>query len=96
MEKGMTLSVVMNEELKEVLLEELKNQTEQIIEEYRNNLDFQYVKKKELAKSLSVSEQTINKWMNTGLPYIQLDSVILFNLIEVKTWLTTFRRGEEL
>lgn len=92
----MTLSVVMNEELKEVLLEELKNQTEQIIEEYRNNLDFQYVKKKELAKSLSVSEQTINKWMNTGLPYIQLDSVILFNLIEVKTWLTTFRRGEEL
>lgn len=96
MEKGMTLSVVMNEEIREVLLEELKNQTKQVIEECRNNLEFQYVKKKELSKLLSVSEQTISKWMNIGLPYIQLDSVILFNLFEVKKWLTTFRKGEEL
>lgn len=96
MEKGMTVSIVMNEEIKEVLLEESKNQIKQMMEDYSSTLDFQYVKKKELAKLLSVSEQTINKWMNIGLPHIQLDSVILFNLVEVNKWLTIFKKGEEL
>lgn len=92
----MTVSVVINEEIKEVLLEESKNQIKQMMEDYRSTLDFQYVKKKKLAKLLGVSEQTISKWMQVGMPYLQIERVILYDLTKVKKWVETFKKGEEL
>ncbi|WP_454460471.1 hypothetical protein [Vagococcus sp. JNUCC 83] len=93
--EGMMLKVEMNEEMKAELLDEFKVCMNEIFQKLVNVDDFRCVRKKEIAKLLGVSTQTIEKWMELGLPYIQIDNVIIYNVTNVSEWLNKFNRKED-
>lgn len=43
--------------------------------------------KTELAKALSISRSTIQRYMRQGLPHVDFENGTGFNLIEVQEWL---------
>ena len=42
---------------------------------------------------LSVSERTIDKWRNQGLPFIKIDNVVRYDLEDVKNWIDNKKEG---
>jgi excisionase family DNA binding protein len=49
--------------------------------------------KKELSEHFKVSESTINRLLNQGMPYTRIGNQVRFDLDEVKEWLEITKEG---
>lgn len=95
MELKLEVPEKVGEELLNHLTENLDKQLEEVLKIYKQLNDFRCLKKKELAELVGVSIQTIEKWMKLGLPYFQIDNVIIYNVVEIMAWLKNFKKGED-
>lgn len=47
----------------------------------------QYLRTRELARRLSLSDRTITNWSRKGLPCVRVGKVILYDWAAVESWL---------
>lgn len=92
---GFKVKVEMDTEIQEVLLDEIRLYIEERLKKDSQQVDYRFLKKKELSKLFNVSTQTIEKWMGMGLEYRQIGNVIIFNVKEVMEWLENYKMGGE-
>ena len=54
----------------------------------------QYVTKREIMSIFSVSSRTVSQWMaKHGLPYINLKSVVRYDIFAVRAWFDGHQKG---
>ena len=59
------------------------------IESQLNNINFEsiYLNKRQTCKYLGISNNTLDSWIQKGLPVIRVGKIIRFNKIEINRWL---------
>lgn len=53
--------------------------------------DKEYFSRKLAQEYLSVSEDTLNRWMTMGLPYFEVEGVVRFSKMDMDAWLANFQ-----
>jgi DNA-binding helix-turn-helix protein len=59
------------------------------IENQLNNINFEslYLNKRQTCKFLGISNNTLDSWIQKGLPVIRVGKTVRFNKIEINRWL---------
>ncbi|HEM5166006.1 TPA: helix-turn-helix domain-containing protein [Streptococcus suis] len=58
------------------------------------NLDSPYLNKKQTCEYLGISNNTLDNWIQKGLPTIRIDKTVRFNKNEINCWLSNIKERE--
>lgn len=80
--------ILPNEQIQQIQLL-LSNLIKREIEEQlsRNGIESPYLNKQQACNYLSISNNTLDSWIQQGLPYIKIGKSIRFNKQAIDTWL---------
>lgn len=87
------LMIVLNEEQQGQIVKELTQKLYELnLEAVKEVSKFQYVSKGELAELLSVSENSIMRMREQGLPYFSFGKIVRYNLLDVQEWIRNYNK----
>ena|GEM_PF-4805792 len=87
------LVVVLNEEQQKTIVKELSQELHELnLESIKEASKFQYVTKKQLAELLNVSENSIMRLREQGLPYFSFGKIVRYNLNDVQEWMRNYNK----
>ena len=71
-----------------------------VVEEVRNartavHLESRYLSKKEACEYLGIANNTLDKWIDVGLPMIHLWGVVRFQREEIDKWLRDYSKAQQ-
>lgn len=52
-----------------------------------SNIDSPFLNKKQACDYLNISNNTLDKWIEKGLPFLKINKTIRFNKYEINQWL---------
>ncbi|MBF0778407.1 helix-turn-helix domain-containing protein [Streptococcus cuniculi] len=80
--------ILPNEQIQQIQLL-LSNLIKREIEEQlsRNGIESPYLNKQQACNYLGISNNTLDSWIQQGLPYIKIGKSIRFNKQAIDTWL---------
>ncbi|HEK9074758.1 TPA: helix-turn-helix domain-containing protein [Streptococcus suis] len=80
--------ILPNEQIQQIQLL-LSNLIKREIEEQlsRNGIESPYLNKQQACNYLGISNNTLDSWIQQGLPYIKIGKSIRFNKQSIDTWL---------
>ncbi|MGT2800995.1 helix-turn-helix transcriptional regulator [Streptococcus marmotae] len=55
-----------------------------------NNLESPFLNKKQVCDYLSISNNTLDSWIERGLPVIRIGKILRFDRKEINRWIKTF------
>lgn len=86
----LTLNITLNDEQTTMLQQGLRTLISHEITKMGPNLDKKqrYMNKKETCDYLRISNNTLDRWIDSGLPVIKKDGVLRFDILAVDEWLT--------
>lgn len=87
------LMIVLNEEQQKQIIKELAQELCELnMEVIKEASRFQCVTKKQLAKILNVSENSIMRLREEGLPYFSFGKIVRYNLNDVQEWMRNYNK----
>lgn len=89
-EVKITLSDEQTKELSATIYTIFSNQIEQVRKD--TSLNKRYLTKKETCQYLHIANNTLDKWVNQGLPKIVIEGVVRFDKEAVDQWLHCFNQ----
>lgn len=71
-----------------------------VVDEVRNartavHLENRYLSKKEICEYLGIANNTLDKWIDVGLPMIHLWGVVRFQREEIDKWLRDYSKAQQ-
>ncbi|ALS38478.1 excisionase family DNA binding protein [Enterococcus rotai] len=87
------LMVILSDEQQKQIIKELAIELKDLnMKSIKEASKFQYVTKTQLAELLNVSENTIMRMREQGMPYFSFGKVVRYNLIEVQEWMRNYNK----
>lgn len=87
------LMVILSDEQQKQIIQELAIELQALnLESIKEASKFQYVTKTQLAELLSVSENSILRMREQGMPYFSFGKIVRYNLQEIKEWMRTYNK----
>ncbi|MBL1228017.1 helix-turn-helix domain-containing protein [Enterococcus sp. BWB1-3] len=87
------LMVVLNEEQQQQIIKELAQELQELnMKSIKEASKFQYVSKKQLAELLDVSEKSVMRLREQGLPYFSFGKIVRYNLNDVQEWMRNYNK----
>ena len=59
------------------------------------NLDSPYLNKKQTCEYLGISNNTLDNWIQKGLPTIRINKTVRFNKNEINCWLSNIKKEKD-
>ncbi|MBO0423578.1 helix-turn-helix domain-containing protein [Enterococcus plantarum] len=87
------LTVILSDEQQKQIIRELATELQKLnMESIKEASKFQYVTKAQLAELLNVSENSIMRMREQGMPYFSFGKIVRYNLNEVQEWMRIYNK----
>ncbi|MGM0112519.1 helix-turn-helix domain-containing protein [Enterococcus sp. DIV0187] len=85
------LEIILNDEQAKIIQQYLRGLISHEISQMRNNTtdnNQRYMNKKQTCDYLQISNNTLDRWIENGLPEIKINGVIRFDRLSIDKWLS--------